>query len=182
MRGLASRYVQKSIQIGFLFSVSLHLLLLMLATGVMIFTRYYPSTVMGVKPERSPVSRTVPEYLFKTTEQRDSQPDWSKPADVETASKIIPREERKIPPVERSAAQLEMPMPKQPIRKMDRQHLIPRERPAESLPQPSDSPGKICASTHHKSFDDDTAFGSPPKLRPCRPWQSRVWRCRNPLR
>ena len=143
LRTLASKYVQKSIQIGFLFSVSLHLLMLMLATGVMVFRSYYPSTVMGVKPERSPVSRTVPEHLFKTTEKRDSQPDWSKPTDTETASRLIPREERKIPPVEHSAAQLEMPQPKQPIRKADRQHLLPREQPAESLPQPSNSPAKL---------------------------------------
>ena len=143
LRGVASHYVQRSIQIGFLFSVSLHLLLLMLATGVIIFSRYYPQSVMGVKPERSPVSRTVPEYLFKTAEKRDAQPDWSKPTDAETASPIVPREQRQLPPVDQSAPQLEMPQPQKPIRKPDRQHLLRRETPAESKPQPSNSPAKL---------------------------------------
>ncbi|KAA1260293.1 Prenyltransferase and squalene oxidase repeat protein [Rubripirellula obstinata] len=146
LRRIASHYVQKSIQIGFLFSVSLHLLLLMLATGVLIFSRYNPQSVMGVKPERSPVSRTVPEYLFKTTENRDAQPDWSKPADAETASPVAPREQRKLPPVEHSAAQLEMPRPPTPIRRLDKQHLLRRETASESKPQPSNSPAKLARS------------------------------------
>lgn len=146
LRRIASHYVQKSVQIGFLVSVSLHLLLLMLATGVLIFSRYNPQSVMGVKPERSPVSRTVPEYLFKTAENRDAQPDWSKPADAETASPVVPREQRKLPPVQHSAAQLEMPLPPTPIQRLDNQHLLRRDTPSESKPQPSNSPAKLARS------------------------------------
>ncbi|MDA8744158.1 hypothetical protein N9N28_05950 [Rubripirellula amarantea] len=143
LRGIASRYVQKSLQLGFLFSVALHLLLLMMATGVVIFSSYYPQSVMGVKPERSPVKRTVPEYLFKTAEKRESQPDWSKPTDAETSSPVVPREERRLPPVEQSAPQLEMPQPQQPVRRPDRQHLLRRDEPTDTKPQPSNSPAQL---------------------------------------
>lgn len=145
LRSVASRYVQRSVQIGFLFSVSLHLLMLMLATGVIIFSRYYPQAVMGTKPERSPISRTVPEYLFKTTEKRESQPDWSKPTETETASVVIPRQQRQLPPVQESAPQLEMPQPQQPIRRPDRPHLKRSDLANEAQPQTSDSPARMAS-------------------------------------
>lgn len=143
LRRIASQYVQKSLQIGFLVSVSLHLTLLMLATGVLIFTQYNPQSFMGVTPERSPVSRTVPEYLFKTAQKNQAQPDWSKPTDSETASPVIPREQRKLPPLKDSAPQLEMPRPPSPIRSLDQQHLTRRDVSADSQPVPSDSPSKL---------------------------------------
>ena len=161
LRRIASHYVQKSIQIGFLFSVSLHLLLLMLATGVLIFSRYNPQSVMGVKPERSPVSRTVPEYLFKTTENRDAQPDWSKPADAETTSPVVPREQRKLPPLKHSAARLEMPRPAEPIHRLDKQHLHRRETASESKPQPSDSPAKLARSLNTSNQPATESLSTP---------------------
>ena len=161
MRGIASRYVQKSLQIGFLFSIFLHLLLLMLATGVVIFSRYYPQSVMGLKPERSPVKRTVPEYLFKTAEKRDAQPDWSKPTDAETSSPIVPREERRLPPLKKSATQLEMPRPKQPVRRPDQQHLLRRDEPTDSKPQPSNSPAQLARRRSTSEPTTDQQLSSP---------------------
>ena len=69
--------MQKSIQLGFLFSVFVHLLLLILAINVVIFSRYFPDAFTGVKPERSPMRRTVPEYLFQTPDETATTPDWS---------------------------------------------------------------------------------------------------------
>jgi hypothetical protein len=143
LRRIASQYVQKSLQIGFLVSVSLHLTLLMLATGVLIFTQYNPKNFMGVTPERSPVSRTVPEYIFETAQKNQAQPDWSKPTDSETASPVVPREQRKLPPLNDSASKLEMPRPPSPIRSLDQQHLTRRDVPTDSEPVPSDSPAKL---------------------------------------
>lgn len=143
VRGVTSRYFQKSLQLGFLVSVLAHLLLVTLAVNVIIFSRYFPDAFTGVKPERSPVRRTVPEYLFRTPEERSTQPDWSKPTETETASPVTPREQRQLPPLQNSAPMLEIPQPRDPIDRPMQEHLMKRDTPAESLPQPSDSPSKL---------------------------------------
>jgi hypothetical protein len=138
-----TRYVQKSIQIGFLFSVFVHLLLLILAINVIIFSRYFPDAFTGVKPERSPVRRTVPEYLFQAPEETAVTPDWSQPAEAETTSPVVPEEQRQLPPVEHSAPRLEVPRPQEPEQRPMQKFLMQRDQPTESLPQPTDSPAKL---------------------------------------
>ncbi|TWU50763.1 Prenyltransferase and squalene oxidase repeat protein [Rubripirellula tenax] len=161
VRGIASNYVHKSIQLGFLFSVLVHLMLLTLAVNVIIFSRYFPDAFTGVKPERSPVRRTVPEYLFKTSETRSTQPDWSKPTETETASPVIPQQQRQLPPVEHTAPLLEMPNLKDPVQRPIQKHLVEREKPAESLPQPSDSPAKLARRSITAPENVDVAAASP---------------------
>ena len=39
------------------------------AINVVIFSRYFPDAFTGVRPDRSPIRRTVPEYLFQTPEE-----------------------------------------------------------------------------------------------------------------
>ena len=75
LHGVATRYVQKSIQVGFLFSVFVHLLLMMLAINIVIFSRYFPEATAGVKPERSPLRKTVPGIPVSNTsrDRRDAR-------------------------------------------------------------------------------------------------------------
>ena len=108
-RGFVSRYVRRTIQLGVLFSLFVHLLLIMLAINVIIFSRYFPEAFTGVKQQHSPIRRTVPEYLFQTPTETTTAPDWSKPVDAETASRVTPLEERQLPPVEQTAPRLEIP-------------------------------------------------------------------------
>ncbi len=141
--GLVSQYVQKSIQLGFLFSVFVHLLLLILAINVVIFSRYFPDAFTGVKPERSPIRRTVPEYLFQTPEETATTPDWSQPVEAETTSRVVPQEQRQLPPVEHTEPKLEVPRPREMEQRPMQKFLMKRETPAESQPLPSDSPAKL---------------------------------------
>ncbi len=141
--GLVSRHVQKSIQIGFLFSIFLHILLLILAINVIIFGHYFPDAFTGVKQERSPIQKTVPEYLFQTPEQTAVTPDWSRPVEAETTSRIRPQEQRQLPPVQHTEPKLEVPKPKQPEQQPIQKYLMQRDQPTESQPQPSDSPAKL---------------------------------------
>lgn len=141
--GIASRYVQKSIQLGFLFSVFVHLLLLILAINVIIFSRYFPDAFTGVKPERAPVRRTVPEYLFQTPTETAATPDWSQPVEAETTSRVIPEQQRQLPPVQHSAPKLEIPRPREPEQRPMQKFLMKRDQPSESQPQPADSPAKL---------------------------------------
>ena len=142
MRAVATRYVQKSVQLGFLFSVSLHLLLLILAINVVIFSRYFPDAFSQEKRERSPVRHTVPEYLFQSPQQSDRTPDWSEPVETQSTARVIPEEQRQLPPVERTKPRLEVPQPRQPQRQTLKRFVMRRKRPAESQPLPADSPAK----------------------------------------
>lgn len=142
LRAIASRYVQKSIQLGFLFSVFLHLLLLILAINVVIFSRYFPDAFAGVKPERSPIRRTVPEYLFQTPQETSETPDWSEPTEAATTSRVTPREQRQLPPLERTKPKLEVPQPKQAQQVPLQKFLMRRQRVSTSQPRPADSPSR----------------------------------------
>ena len=141
--GFISRYVRRTIQIGVLFSLFVHLLLMMLAINVIIFSRYFPEAFSGIKQQRSPVRRTVPEYLFQTPTQTATAPDWSKPVDAETASRVTPLEERQLPPVEKTAPRLEIPKTREPQPESLQEFLLKRRQPNETKPQPTDSPAKL---------------------------------------
>jgi len=138
---VASRYVQRSVQIGFLFSLWLHLLMLVVAINVIIFHNYFPDAITGIKQERSPIRYTVPEYLFEAPKETATTPDWSRPVDAETASRVVPLEKRRLAPVESTAPELRMPQP-QPPEQQSTNHLNRRETPVESVPQLADSPGQ----------------------------------------
>ena len=146
--GFISRYVRRTIQLGVLFSLFVHLLLMMLAINVIIFSRYFPEAFTETKQQRSPIRRTVPEYLFQTPTETTTAPDWSKPVDAETASRVTPLEERQLPPVEQTAPRLEIPKPREPQPESLQEFLLKRRKPNESKPQPTDSPAQLARQRH----------------------------------
>ena len=143
LRGVASRFVRKSVQFGFLFSVLVHLLLLILAINVVIFTTYLPTAATGEKPRRSPIRRAVPEYVFQSPQDTPQRPDWSRPVETETASRVKPEEPQRLPPVKRSEPRLEMPRPQEQQQRQLQKFLIKRQQPVEAQPMPAESPGRL---------------------------------------
>lgn len=141
LRGVASQYVQKSVQLGFLFSVAVHLLLLIVALQWVIFRHYYPDAVTGVDPERAPVRRTAPESVFQTPRQPNQPPDWSRPVDAEATSRVVPAEDRQPLPTPRSEARAELPAPPDRDLPVESRSLA-RATPADSVPQPADRPSR----------------------------------------
>ncbi|WP_184308230.1 hypothetical protein [Aporhodopirellula rubra] len=159
---IASQFVQKSIQVGFLFSTIVHLLLLILAVQLVIFPHYFPEAFAGAKPERSPIRKTVPEYLFQKPEETEAvTPDWSQPVDAETTSRVVPREERKLPPVARSAPQLEIPRPREKPKPAPRKFLMERPEPEASIPKPADAPSKLARRRMQRDTPAMPAQASP---------------------
>ncbi len=142
LHAVASKFVRKSVQFGFLFSCLVHLLLLILAINVVIFTTYLP-TATGEKPRRSPIRRTVPEYVFQSPQDTPQRPDWSRPVETETASRVQPLEQQRLPPVQRSEPRLEMPRPQEQPQRQLQKFMIQRQEPAESQPMPAESPGRL---------------------------------------
>ena len=166
LRGLTSSYVRKSIQLGFLFSVCVHLLLLILAVNVVIFSFFQPHASNGEEPKRSPIQKTVPEHLFQSPKETQQTPDWSKPVDATTTSRVIPKEQRQLPPVERSQPRLEMPKPRQP-KKQPMQKFLNRaetahgcETDASQFPRQIGSPGNAKQSTETHLRSDRRATQS----------------------
>ena len=159
--GIVSRYVQKTIQLGFLFSVFVHLLLLLLAINVIIFSRYFPEAFTGVKQQRSPVHRTVPEHIFRTTEEKASTPDWSKPVDAETTSKTTPLEQRQLPPVANTEPRLELPKPKEMDRQPIQKFLMKRKQATDAQPKPTDSPAQLARRQTSAARSESWASESP---------------------
>ncbi|MEM1070618.1 MAG: hypothetical protein AAGI63_17070 [Planctomycetota bacterium] len=142
--GLVTRHVQKSIQLGFLFSVFIHLLLLLLAINVIIFSQYFPDAFSGVKPDRSVAQKTVPEYLFQRTEtETPTQPDWSQPVDAETTSRVEQNQPQKTKPLENTTMRRDAPLPIQPPRRPQPETLMRRQTPSESMPRPAESPARL---------------------------------------
>ncbi len=165
LRAVANRYVEKSVQFGFLFSVFVHLLLIVVAVYAVIFPHYFPEAFAGVKPERSPIRKTVPDYLFKTPEQTEAvTPDWSAPVDAETTSRVVPMQERELPPMQRSAPKLEVPQPQRPPVETKPMFLLRRPEPQPSMPKPATSASRLA-----RRRPTEEAPPSPPSFSSPRP-------------
>ncbi|OYP29919.1 hypothetical protein CGZ80_23745 [Rhodopirellula sp. MGV] len=147
LRLLNNRYIQKSIQLGFLFSVCVHLTLLIFAINLVVISAYQPMASKGKKRERSPIRKTVPEHIFQVPRETKETPDWSKPVEAETKSRVIPKEQRQLPPVHRSQARLEVPKPRQPEKQPMQKYLMERQQPSDAVPTPADAPGKLARKT-----------------------------------
>jgi len=146
-RLVASRFLEKSAQLGFLASVFVHLVLLLMAVNVIVFGRYFPEAFTGAQPDRVVKQKTVPDYLFSSPTEQPTAPDWSKPVDAETASKVVPIEQRLIPPVEKTANRLEMPTQEVTPQRDPEKFLVPRQTPESAMPMPADSPGQRSKNT-----------------------------------
>ncbi|KAA5544678.1 hypothetical protein FYK55_08700 [Roseiconus nitratireducens] len=143
LRTLASRFLRKSIQLSFLFSVCVHLLLLIFAINYVVFSAYQPTASKGQQRERTPIRKTVPEHLFQAPKESKETPDWSKPVDAETTSRVIPKEQRQLPPLQRSQPRLEIPKPRQNDVQPMQKYLMQRAQPSSTVPMPADSPGRL---------------------------------------
>ncbi|MEO1528893.1 MAG: hypothetical protein AAFX06_26025 [Planctomycetota bacterium] len=143
LRTVTSKFLRKSIQIGFLFSLCMHLLMLIFAVNVIVFTAFQPMATKGESKKRTPIRKTVPEHIFQTPRDSEETPDWSKPVDSETASRVVPKEARQLPPVVRSQPRLEVPKPRQPEKQPMQKSLMERDQPTPSQPKLADSPGKL---------------------------------------
>lgn len=167
LRKLTGRFLRKSIQLGFLFSVSLHLLLLIFAINYVVFSAYQPLASKGEKRERTPIRKTVPEYVFEAPKESKQTPDWSEPVEAETKSRVIPKEQRQLPPLQRSEPRLEVPKPKQPEMRPMQKYLMQRQQASAAEPMPADAPGKLAKRNRRqppqKPADESIDVPSPAK-------------------
>ena len=82
-RVLANDVVEKSIQLGFLFSVGLHLLFLLLSVNVVLFSSIGPAEKQKVAVVAVSNKSKSPQYFQTTNLNRESRPDYLRPAQTE---------------------------------------------------------------------------------------------------
>lgn len=143
LRNVASRFVRRSMQLGFLLSVLVHLMLLIVFFNVMILAPFWPHTEQGNEPTRMPPRKTVPDSLFARRDVAEPQPDWARPVDAQTRARAVPTIERPPDPVESTRPRLELPT-EQPRLEVEVQPTLERQPlPPAALPTPESSAGGL---------------------------------------
>lgn len=103
-RVLANDLVEKSVQLGFLISVLVHLLLTVFAINVVLFQEPWPSKANQVAAEAtSPVK--MPKYFEQTNPQSDARPDYLQPVKTDStkAEKAVDPDKRPDEPAKLDA-------------------------------------------------------------------------------
>jgi hypothetical protein len=139
---VASRFVEKSAQLGFLARILVHLGLLMMAVNVIVFGRYFPETFSGSRPEQIAQPKTVPDYLFSQPDPRVSQPDWAQPVPAEASSQVEPLERNALTQRDQSSPLPEFSSEQPNPQPEPRKALADRSMPEDSMPLPADSPNQ----------------------------------------
>ncbi len=82
-RVLANDMVEKSIQIGFLFSVGLHLILVFFAVNIVLFSNNGPAAIQRIAVVAAPNKSKTQQYFQPTNPNSESRPDYLKPVQTE---------------------------------------------------------------------------------------------------
>lgn len=140
LRNITNRGVERSLQIGFLLSLLLHLLLSLYAKDVVVFTRLWPEIFENLAEERKVLerqSRPAPRYHNLSASRAEKKPDYLR----HVPTKHQPTE---VNDASEEALQLamnhktELVSPKPEISKSATPHLVPREKSQLPPPQSAD--------------------------------------------
>ncbi len=144
LRKIAGRFVQRSMQLGFLVSILIHLGLLTMALHVVLFTQVWPVPQAGKKPVPQRFRKAVPErYFHPAVASSKKQQDWEMPVESLHESRELPSPERKEMPKNESAPALEAPeQPKIEIKPRELE-LAPRKQLSTPEPKPSQQTRKL---------------------------------------
>lgn len=143
LRNIASRFVRRSLQLGFLLSIGIHLMLLLAAFNWMILAPFWPQPTAGVQSVRAPLRKTVPDYLFTRSDRPQQQPDWSRPVDAKTTARKLLEPDRPLPPIEAVDTRLEMPRDEPRLESEDSPALTPRKFTETAPPMLSESAAEL---------------------------------------
>ena len=131
------KFVERTMQLSFLSSVAIHLLLLVGTLNVMIFAKYWPDVYDSIVAETTPQKSVSAEFHRPVLASSKTRPDFLKPVptDSESQEEPTPRARREnlanLQPVE-------LPTDVRPA-ETERPFLIPNPQPAPSQPLPTSS-------------------------------------------
>lgn len=162
LRNVASRFVRRSLQLGFLLSALVHLSLLLAFFNYIVFAPSWSSPAPGTQPVRIPLRKTVPDYLFTRSDLPQRQPDWSRPVEATTQSREVPLDSRILPPLETVDRVLQQPKELPPEQQtLDSPRLTPREQTMLELPSSASSVGELARQDLRRSPSVEIAIEVP---------------------
>ena len=157
-RVLTNDWIEKSIQFGFLLSVGLHLLLMVFAVNVVLFTSPFPSKMQKVGAAAASDPTRMPQYFQASNSMIASRPDYLKPAKTEQTEALPTLEPSQRPD---ESAKLTMDVVKDEIEPTLSEKAFNKPRREASPSQPS------VASTAEK-------LGRPDTTKPLEPQQNEI--------
>ena len=171
-RVLANDFIEKSIQLGFLLSVGLHLFFLLFAVNVVLFSNAWPSnaTKLAVTPASQ---RSANSQFFQPTSPNPSRPDYLKPVQTE---QNVAQESLDIAPQANESAKLNLDVAKDEIKPTlaEKPFNRPRKEPAPSQPTITSNAEKLDRPEPTKNLDHAESSIEVPKLESTQPTPSQA--------
>lgn len=133
MRWFSGERLRKSIQLSFLLSVLVHLILTIMAINIFLFAKYWPDVFAEISEAPSP-QRTVPEYFQTSATENGARPDYLRPVETDVKATESVAEKR----------QQEVTIPRDLMEIPEEQPKISKQQPfRKPLPQPQPSQPSI---------------------------------------
>jgi hypothetical protein len=170
-RVLTNDWIEKSIQFGFLLSVGLHLLLMIFAVNVVLFTGPFPSDQRKDGGASASQPSTMPQYFQPSNSKMPSRPDYLKP--VETVqSEALPTLDPSQRPDE--SAKLSIDVMKDELKPTlsDKPFNKPRREASPSQPSIASTAEKLGRPDITKPLDPQTNEIDIPNLQSTQPTPS----------
>ncbi len=170
-RVLANDVVEKSIQLGFLISVGVHLFLLFFAVNVVLFSSYLPTEIQKVAVVKASNKSITPQYFQPSSANSESRPDYLKP--VKTEQNVA---QENLDPSQRpdESAKLNVDLPKDEIKPTlaERPFIKPRKEASPSQPTITSTAEKLERPDPMKPIDRQPIEVEVPNLKSAQPRQS----------
>ncbi len=169
-RVLANDVVEKSIQLGFLISVGVHLFLLFFAVNVVLFSSYTPTEIQKVAVVKASQKSITPQYFQPSSATSESRPDYMKP--VTTEQNVA---QENLDPSQRpdESAKLNVDLAKDEIKPTlsERPFIKPRKEASPSQPTITSTAEKLDRPDPKKSIDRQPIEVAVPNLLSTQPRQ-----------
>jgi hypothetical protein len=171
-RVLANDVIEKSIQLGFLLSVGLHLCFMFFAVNMVLFGSYWPTEMqkLAIVPAAQKVTTA---QFFQPASANEARPDYLKPAKTEqhVAQEILDLTQKAI-----ESAKLNVDVSKDEIKPTlaDKQFIKPRKEASPSQPTISSTAEKLDRPDPNKSLDRQERSIDVPTLKSAQPTPSQV--------
>lgn len=145
---IGNRLVERSMQVAFLVSVLVHLLLSVYATKIVIFTKMWPDLLNELAQERQILQRyekQVAKYHSLNTNRTGRRPDYLR--HVPTTHQPSESKESLEEALQIVASEnVDLVSPKPELQKSLTPHLIPRDKPQLAPQRSSDQPAQVSRS------------------------------------
>jgi hypothetical protein len=160
LRVTAGRFVERSMQISFLMSVLIHLLLLVGAINMVVFARFWPDIFESMQQDEAIQRKVVPEFFTPQTTSQTATPEYMLP--VPTTVEASPVETTKnAQPLMSAIAPADTPVPLPQPQSLSEPFLEPRKTPSPSQPSIASASEKLQRQSPKLNFPENKSVDLP---------------------